>query len=91
MNNDVDMCNIHQLRVTDALERNGWLTCERIGFQVNTGVNWSATIGVMILMSSLLRILERATYPIPLGTVVQSNHSMSFLMLAPWVLQMVMQ
>ena len=35
--------------------------------------------------------LERATYPIPLGTVGQSNHTISFLIVAPWVLQMVMQ
>ena len=40
-----------------------------------------------ILISSLLRTRERATYPIPLGTVGQSNHSNSFLMLAPCVLQ----
>ena len=78
-----EQCNIHVLRVTDGIDK--WL------LEVNAGVNRSATIGVMNLMSSLLRTLERATYPIPLGTVGQSNHTISFLILAPWVLQMVVQ
>ena len=63
----------------------------RIRVQVNAGVNWSATIGVKILISSLFHTLDKATYPIPLGTVGQSNQRMNFLILAPWVLQIVMQ
>ena len=59
--------------------------------QDSAGLSWSATIGVIILISSPFRTRERATYPIPLGTVGQSNHTKSLRMLAPWVLQMVME
>ena len=59
--------------------------------QLKAGVSWSATMGLMILMFSLFRTLDKATYPIPFGTVGQSNQTINFLMLAPCVLQMVMQ
>jgi len=57
--------------------------------QLSAGVNWSATMGVNILISCAFRTLDKATYPMPLGTVGQSNQTMSCLMLAPCVLQIV--
>ena len=51
--------------------------------QVNAGVSWSVTMGLKILMFLLFCTLDKATYPIPLGTVQQSNHRINFLMFVP--------
>ena len=59
--------------------------------QLKAGVSWSVTMGLKILMFSLFRTPDKATYPIPLGTVGQSNQTINFLMFAPCVLQMVME
>lgn len=58
---------------------------------LKAGVSWSVTMGLKILMLWLFRTLDKATYPIHLGTVGQSNQTINFLMFAPCVLEMVME